>query len=86
MFCKATLITTALALMASATPVVTPKRGVSIPFQKRSALTNADGTFNADQAKIESVKTAKYAISVISTRTTRTDATPSFSLANTVRT
>ena len=59
MFYKATLITTALALMASATPVATPRKGVSIPFQKRSALTNADGTFNADQAKIESVKTAK---------------------------
>ena len=67
MFCKATLLTVALALMASATPVVTRKRGISILFQKSSALTNADGTFNADRAKIESVKTAKYAPRAIST-------------------
>ena len=86
MFCMASLVTVALALMASATPVVTPKRGISIPFQKRSELTNADGTFNADRAKFESVKTAKCALSVISTRATRIDVTSSFFLANTVRT
>ena len=76
MFCKATLITVALALMASATPVATPKKGIAVPFQKRSALTNADGTFNADRAKIESVKTAKYAPRAFSTRVTRTDVIP----------
>ena len=62
MFCKASLITVALALMASAGPIATlPKRGMAIPFQKRSSsLTNEDGTFNADKAKIETVKTIKY--------------------------
>ena len=63
MFCKATLITVALALMASASPAPAPvaptKKGISIPFQKRSSLTNADGTFNADRALIETVKTVK---------------------------
>ena len=59
MFCKATLLTVALALMASASPVTT-KTGIRIPFEKRSSLTNADGTFNHDKAIIESVKTLKY--------------------------
>ena len=59
MFCKASLLTVALALLASASPV-TKKSGVAIPFAKRSSLTNADGTFNADKAAIESVKTIKY--------------------------
>ncbi|EJF55819.1 acid protease [Dichomitus squalens LYAD-421 SS1] len=53
MFCKATLLTVALALMAPASPVTT-KTGIRIPFEKRSSLTNADGTFNHDKAIIES--------------------------------
>ena len=61
MFCKATLLTVALALMASASPVTT-KTGIRIPFEKRSSLTNADGTFNHDKAIIESVKTLKYVL------------------------
>ena len=61
MFCKATLVTVALALMAAAGPVVAPNKGRAIPFEKRSSLTNPDGTFNADKAKIESVKTLKCA-------------------------
>ena len=69
MFCKASLITVALALMAAAGPVAEPKpEGIAIPFQKRSALTNPDGTFNADRARIESVKTAKYVSAPRSTR------------------
>ena len=62
MFCKATLVTVALALMAAAGPVVAPNKGRAIPFEKRSLLTNPDGTFNADKAKIESVKTIKYVL------------------------
>ena len=58
MFCKATLLTVALALMASATPIA-PKKGIAVPIQKRTSLKNSDGTFNADKALIESVKTAK---------------------------
>ena len=61
MFCKATLITVALALMASATPApLHPKKGIAIPIQKRASLTNADGTFNPDRALIQTVKTKKY--------------------------
>ena len=61
MFCKATLFTVALALMASASPIA-PKKGIPVPFQKRStSIKNADGTFNPDKALIESVKTIKYA-------------------------
>ncbi|KAM5530525.1 hypothetical protein V8D89_015802 [Ganoderma adspersum] len=56
MFCKATLLTVALALMASASPVTT-KTGIRIPIEKRSSLTNADGTFNHDKAIIQTVKT-----------------------------
>ena len=56
-------LTVALALMASASPVTT-KTGIRIPFEKRSSLTNADGTFNHDKAIIESVKTLKYVLDV----------------------
>ena len=66
MFCKATLITVALALLASANPIVTPKIGVAIPIEKRSSLTNEDGTFNPDRALIQTVKTLKYAYTSIS--------------------
>ncbi|PIL22787.1 transporter [Ganoderma sinense ZZ0214-1] len=54
MFCKATLFTVALALIASATPI-TPG-GVRIPLQKRGNLQNADGTFNHEAAIREIVK------------------------------
>ncbi|KAI1795524.1 acid protease [Ganoderma leucocontextum] len=56
MFCKATLFTVALALMASANPVTT-KTGIRVPIEKRSSLTNRDGTFNHDKAIIQTVKT-----------------------------
>lgn len=65
MFCKATLLTVALALMASASPVTT-KTGIRITIEKRSSLTNADGTFNHDKAIIQTVKTLKYAYTSIS--------------------
>ncbi|KAI0324335.1 acid protease [Cubamyces sp. BRFM 1775] len=59
MFCKATLLTVALALLASATPVArepSPASGISIPLQKRGSLKNADGTFNHEKAVREIVK------------------------------
>ena len=65
MFCKATLLTVALALMASASPVKT-KTGVRVPIEKRSTLTNEDGTFNLDKAVIQTVKTIKYGFVSIS--------------------
>lgn len=58
MFCKATLLTVALAFVASATPI-SKQTGISIPIEKRSTLTNEDGTFNHAKAVRESVKTAK---------------------------
>ena len=59
MFCKATLLTVALALMAAASPIT--KIGIPIPIEKRSSLTNEDGTFNRDKAIYQTVKTIKYA-------------------------
>ncbi|PIL36033.1 transporter [Ganoderma sinense ZZ0214-1] len=56
MFCKATLFTLALALTAAASPVATDA-GISIPIEKRSSLTNEDGTFNHDKATYQTVKT-----------------------------
>ena len=58
MFCKASLITVALALIAAASPVQ-EKSGIRIPLQKRSSLTNADGTFNHEKAIISTAKTIK---------------------------
>ena len=60
MFCKASLITVALALLASAGPIAQPEAGIAVPIQKRSSLTNADGTFNHEKAIIQTVKTIKY--------------------------
>lgn len=59
MFCKATLVAAALALIASASPIV-QETGVGIPLQKRSSLTNADKTFNREKAIRHTVKIAKY--------------------------
>ncbi|KAI0823444.1 acid protease [Trametes gibbosa] len=55
MFCKASLITVALALIAAASPA--PSAGISIPLSKRSSLTNADGTFNHEKAILATIKT-----------------------------
>lgn len=60
MFCKATLLTVALALVAAASPVTTDA-GISIPLEKRSSLINEDGTFNHEKATYQTVKTIKYA-------------------------
>ena len=58
MFCKATLITLALSLMASANPIV---RGTtSISLAKRGGLTNADGTANVEKAINEITRQKKY--------------------------
>ncbi|KAI0755204.1 acid protease [Daedaleopsis nitida] len=64
MFCKATLLAVALALVATASPVdtdhvfdpATPVTGVRIPIQKRGSLTNTDGTFNHDKTIRQIVK------------------------------
>lgn len=55
MFCKASLLTVALALIASATPITKPA-GIRIPFQKRSSLTKADGTADRDAILRERVR------------------------------
>lgn len=52
MFCKATLLTLALALVASTPALSEPIRvrpGLSVGLHKRNSLTNADGTFNLDK-------------------------------------
>ncbi|KAI0358653.1 acid protease [Trametes cingulata] len=56
MFCKASLITVALALIAAASPVQ-ENSGIRIPLAKRSSLTNEDGTFNREKAIISTVNT-----------------------------
>ncbi|KAH8101206.1 acid protease [Cristinia sonorae] len=57
MFCKATLLTVALALAASATPVAREDEGVRIPLSKRVSLTKSDGSFDYDKALIQTYKT-----------------------------
>ncbi|CDO72226.1 hypothetical protein BN946_scf184970.g78 [Trametes cinnabarina] len=62
MFCKATLLTVALALLASATPIArepAPSAGIGIPLHKRGSLKNEDGTFNHENAVREIVKLKK---------------------------
>ncbi|KAF7797804.1 hypothetical protein EIP86_009009 [Pleurotus ostreatoroseus] len=56
MFCKATLVTAALALMAAASPLARDD-GIVIPLAKRGSLTNADGTFNHEKAVLHNIKT-----------------------------
>ncbi|OJT11687.1 Aspartic protease [Trametes pubescens] len=55
MFCKASLVTVALALIAAASPL--QDAGISIPLAKRSSLTNADGTFNHEKAILSTIQT-----------------------------
>ena len=82
MFCKATLLTVAFALLASATPVArepSPASGISIPLQKRGSLKNVDGTFNHEKAVREIVKLKKCAqISFLCIVTAKTDRLPRF--------
>lgn len=64
MFCKATLITVALALIASASPIVVPtKSGIRVPLKKRGSLTNDDGTFNYDKVVRHIVRQKKCVFS-----------------------
>ncbi|KAI0357453.1 acid protease [Trametes cingulata] len=60
MFCKATLVTVALGLIASATPLARepnlPAPGIRIPLHKRGSLKNENGTFNYEKAVREIVK------------------------------
>ena len=58
MFCKASLLIVALALLASAKPVI-HETGIRIPIQKRSSLTKADGTVDRDAVIRETVRTKK---------------------------
>ncbi|OJT14715.1 Aspartic protease [Trametes pubescens] len=60
MFCKATLLTVALALLASANPVArepTPAAGLRIPLHRPRSLKDADGVFDHAKAVQEIVKT-----------------------------
>ena len=57
MFCKATLIPVALALVASASPFANP--GINIELGKRGSLTKADGTFDHEKAILLNIKTHK---------------------------
>lgn len=61
MFCKASLVTVALALIASASPIVPAETGVSIALRKRDTLTRADGTFDHEKAILHNIKTHKCA-------------------------
>ncbi|KAI0701863.1 acid protease [Cytidiella melzeri] len=54
MSCKATLVTVALALLVSSTPLKSDN-GISVPLHKRSSLTNEDGTFAYGRAVEETV-------------------------------
>ncbi|KAI0724993.1 aspartic peptidase domain-containing protein [Fomitopsis betulina] len=56
MFCKTSFLALALALLASATPVV-HEAGIRIPIKKRSSLTKADGTVDQDAVLRETVRT-----------------------------
>ena len=62
MFCKASLITVALALMATASPVPEPQ-GISIPLGKRNSLTKADGSFDHEKAILHNIAVHKYVLS-----------------------
>lgn len=59
MFCKATLVTVALALIASASPI-SQTTGIRIPLVKRTTLQNENGVFDHDRAVIQTVNTLKY--------------------------
>lgn len=58
MFCKATLVSVALALLASANPIVKAP-GISIPLGERSSLTRADGSFDHEKAVLHNIKIHK---------------------------
>ena len=64
MFCKVSLVTVALALIAAATPIA-QETGIRIPLEKRGTLTNADGTFDHDKAIHQSVKTFKCVLACL---------------------
>jgi hypothetical protein len=65
MFSKASLVTLALALMASAGPLARDT-GIRIPLSKRHSLTKADGTFDFERARIEVARIHKYVLMYIS--------------------
>lgn len=62
MLWKASFATLVLALYAAAGPTrKAASYGTRIPLQKRTSLTNSDGTFKADYAFWQTVVAAKYA-------------------------
>ncbi|KAH9944776.1 aspartic peptidase domain-containing protein [Amylocystis lapponica] len=57
MFCKASLLTVALALLATASPIAKETgTGIRIPLHKRGSLTKADGTFDREAAILHRIK------------------------------
>lgn len=58
MFCKASLLTVAVALVASATPIV-QEQGIRIDLPKRASLTKANGVFDHDRFLVSHAKTIK---------------------------
>ncbi|KAH9939219.1 aspartic peptidase domain-containing protein [Amylocystis lapponica] len=55
MFCKASLLTVALALLATASPV-TQESGIRIPLAKRGSVTKTDGTVDRDAVKFDKAR------------------------------
>lgn len=60
-FSVVSLSALALALIASAGPVLQRGQSVHIPLPKRRSLTGGDGIFSHDKAIIERARVAKYA-------------------------
>ncbi|GBE83078.1 Aspartic protease [Sparassis crispa] len=57
MFCKATLLTVALALIASASPIARDSQsGIHVPLHKRGSLKKSDGSFDYAKAAIQFAK------------------------------
>lgn len=59
MFCKATLLSFTLALIAAASPVVNEERGIRLPVSARANLTTAEGVFDHERAVAQLAKTIK---------------------------
>lgn len=59
MFRKSALLTLALAVAVSTTPI-TQDRGIAIALTKRGSLTHPNGTFNGEKAVAARLKLEKY--------------------------
>lgn len=58
MFCKTSLFAVALALVASATPIV-QEEGIRIDLPKRASMTKANGVFDYDRFLVSHARTIK---------------------------